>query len=128
MFIDSNLAGKAINISKTTAAHALSYPITTLYHIPHGHAVALNLVKVYELNKGVVDTNIQDPRGVEYVKSVLSELDELFNGNLSSYFKTLCQEIGIDLNVDIDRQKVEKLVNLQRLQNNPVKMYTHKQI
>lgn len=124
MFIAANLAGKAINISKTTAAHALSYPITTLYHIPHGHAVALNLVKVYELNKGVVYTNIQDPRGVEYVKSVLSELDELFNGNLSSYFKTLCQEIGIDLNVEIDRQKVEKLVNLQRLQNNPVKMYT----
>ena len=36
-------AGRAINISKTTAAHALSYWLTSRYHIPHGHAVALNI-------------------------------------------------------------------------------------
>lgn len=39
----ANLAGKAINISKTTAPHALSYAITSLWGIPHGHAVALSL-------------------------------------------------------------------------------------
>lgn len=36
----SNLAGKAINISKTTAGHAMSYKLTSLYGIPHGQAVA----------------------------------------------------------------------------------------
>jgi len=32
-------AGKAIDISRTTAAHALSYYLTANYGIPHGHAV-----------------------------------------------------------------------------------------
>ena len=39
----ANLSGKAINISETTAGHALSYKITSLYGIPHGHAVAICL-------------------------------------------------------------------------------------
>ena len=32
-------AGRAIDISRTTAAHALSYYLTSHYGIPHGHAV-----------------------------------------------------------------------------------------
>ena len=36
-------AGKAINISKTTAPHAVSYPFTSEHGISHGHAVALTL-------------------------------------------------------------------------------------
>ena len=41
MSIASNLAGKAINISKTTAPHAVSYPFTSLFNISHGHSVSL---------------------------------------------------------------------------------------
>ena len=41
MSIASNLAGKAISISKTTAPHATSYPFSSLYNISHGHAVSL---------------------------------------------------------------------------------------
>lgn len=40
----AHLAGKAINISKTTAPHAISYPMTAYYGIPHGQAVSLTLV------------------------------------------------------------------------------------
>ena len=36
-------AGKAINISRTTAPHALSYPFSSHYGIQHGHAVILTL-------------------------------------------------------------------------------------
>ena len=43
MSIASNLAGKAINISKTTAPHAVSYPFTSLFNISHGHSVGLFL-------------------------------------------------------------------------------------
>ena len=43
MSIASNLAGKAINISKTTAPHAVSYPFTSLFNISHGHSVSLFL-------------------------------------------------------------------------------------
>ena len=47
MSIASNLAGKAISISKTTAPHATSYPFTSLFNISHGHAVSLTLNKLY---------------------------------------------------------------------------------
>ena len=35
----SNLAGQAINITLTTAAHAMSYQLTGVYNLPHGRAV-----------------------------------------------------------------------------------------
>ena len=50
MSIAANLAGQAINISKTTAAHAWSYGITKNHQVPHGHAVALTLVHVMKAN------------------------------------------------------------------------------
>ena len=37
----SYLAGKAINISETTAGHAMSYKLTSLFGVSHGHAAAL---------------------------------------------------------------------------------------
>jgi len=48
--IGSHLAGKAIDISKTTAAHAISYPLTARFGIPHGIAVFLTLPAMAELN------------------------------------------------------------------------------
>jgi alcohol dehydrogenase class IV/choline kinase len=43
----ANYSGKAINISETTAAHAMSYKITSLYNIPHGHAVAICMNSIF---------------------------------------------------------------------------------
>ncbi|MDR0831942.1 MAG: iron-containing alcohol dehydrogenase, partial [Bacillales bacterium] len=45
----ANLSGKAINISQTTAAHALSYKLTSLFGIPHGKAVAMCLPECWKL-------------------------------------------------------------------------------
>lgn len=41
------LAGHAIGISKTTAAHALSYELSQRFHIPHGYAVAVFLPSLH---------------------------------------------------------------------------------
>ena len=46
----AHLSGKAINISKTTASHAMSYPLTVHFGIPHGHAVALTLPRLVVFN------------------------------------------------------------------------------
>ncbi|MBR1766792.1 MAG: phosphonoacetaldehyde reductase, partial [Bacteroidales bacterium] len=43
----ANHAGQAINISQTTAPHAMSYKLSSLYGVPHGHAVALCLPEVW---------------------------------------------------------------------------------
>ena len=37
----ANLAGKAIAVTKTTAGHALSYKLGSLYQLPHGLATAM---------------------------------------------------------------------------------------
>ena len=50
MSIAANLAGKAINISKTTAPHATSYPFTSLFNISHGHAVSLFFENFFKFN------------------------------------------------------------------------------
>ena len=50
MSIAAHLSGKAINISKTTAPHAVSYPFTALYNISHGHAVSLTLNQFIKFN------------------------------------------------------------------------------
>ena len=42
--------GKAINISKTTAPHAVSYPFTSLFNVSHGHAVGLFFEKFFKFN------------------------------------------------------------------------------
>ena len=46
IFAASNYAGRAINISKTTVGHAMSYVLTSDYGISHGQAVALCLISV----------------------------------------------------------------------------------
>ena len=43
----AHLAGIAINTTKTTAPHALSYALTTDYGVDHGHAVGLLLPKIW---------------------------------------------------------------------------------
>jgi alcohol dehydrogenase class IV len=50
----SYLAGKAINISKTTLSHSISYPLTAHFGIPHGIAVCLTLALVAKLNYGAI--------------------------------------------------------------------------
>lgn len=44
--LGANYSGKAIHISKTTAPHAMSYKLTGLYQIAHGHAVMLSLLPI----------------------------------------------------------------------------------
>lgn len=43
----AHLAGKAINLSQTTAGHAMCYPITKRYGLAHGHAAALCAAKLW---------------------------------------------------------------------------------
>jgi alcohol dehydrogenase class IV len=43
MLMAANFSGRAINITKTNVCHAISYPLTDLYGIPHGIACAYSL-------------------------------------------------------------------------------------
>ena len=43
MLIAANFSGRAINITGTNICHAISYPLTELYNIPHGLACGMSL-------------------------------------------------------------------------------------
>lgn len=124
MMLAANLAGKAINISRTTAAHAMSYSITTNYGIPHGHAVALNIGKLMEYNKNVDKNSINDRRGVEFVKARMNEIYETMKiENAEMYFKNLFEKIGLKF-VEYKSDYIDP----ERLKNNPRKIGEHNEL
>jgi len=92
-------AGRAIDISRTTAAHAFSYYLTSHYGIPHGHAVYM----VFEY----ICRNNGHP---EYIKKV-PELKTL---------RELADEKGVAWDAMVDG--LFGHVNLKRLGNNPVEV------
>jgi len=70
----SNNAGKAINITKTTAPHALSYGFTSMFGLPHGHAVALFLPFFIQYHKTMNDIQCVDARGIKHLFSKLNKI------------------------------------------------------
>jgi alcohol dehydrogenase class IV len=75
----AHLSGKAINISKTTAPHALSYWLTMQYGIPHGIAVALFIGPMLQYNADVSTADCIDPRGPEHVRERIATVLRLLN-------------------------------------------------
>ena len=71
------LAGRAINVTRTTAPHAVSYPLTAHFGYPHGHAVALTLGEFLVYNSRVSDDDVTDPRGTSHVRRVVDELVQM---------------------------------------------------
>lgn len=118
----SNDAGKAINITATTAAHAMSYKITTMFGIPHGHAVAVCMRYVWEHLINNVNKCI-DTRGEDYLRCTLDSIHSLIN---LGYFNRLMDEMGIQSPVSCDKANqseiLTKSVNPVRLNNYPVLM------
>lgn len=65
IMLAANFSGRAINLSKTTAAHAMSYKLTSLYGIPHGQAVGLCLVPIWKIMaKKIVEASTKGKKRV----------------------------------------------------------------
>jgi alcohol dehydrogenase class IV len=52
-------AGIAFSQTKTTACHAISYPLTAHFRIPHGLACAMTLPSMFEFNAPVIGKKAQ---------------------------------------------------------------------
>lgn len=105
-------AGRAINITKTTAPHAFSYAFTTHCGYPHGHAVAITFPFFAKLN-------MQDHVKNEKLRMAL-RLDN--NIDLLMYFKDYVQRIGLQYAGTHEENLGSLLaqVNTERMKNNPV--------
>jgi alcohol dehydrogenase class IV len=120
------ISGQAINISRTTAAHALSYAITTQHNIPPGHAVALSIPDLFVANINVTEETCQDPRGYTYVRNnmdVLLDLLKINKSNIATFFYSLYDKLGIEWRFSklgiTDRHYLQQAINMTRLANNP---------
>ena len=129
MSIASNLAGKAISISKTTAPHAASYPFTSLFNISHGHAVSLFFEKFFKFNYDNVDkseTSFDLKKRFDLIFNLFDVQDiNGFNSKISLIKKSANLEDDLTkFNIDIIKssEDVLKGINLLRLGNNPVKI------
>lgn len=95
----ANLAGKAINITRTTACHAVAYPFTSYFGVAHGHAVALTLGAMFEYIAGVTDEDLLDERGCEYVLRAVREISSLLGcekiENVPQLIEKVMTEIGL---------------------------------
>ena len=129
MSIAANLAGKAINISKTTVPHAVSYPFTSIFNISHGHAVSLFFEKFFKFNydnldKSQTSFNLKKRFDLIFNLFEVSSIDQ-FNSKISFLKKQANLEDDlIKLNIDImkNSENIIKGINLLRLGNNPVKI------
>jgi len=116
----ANYSGRAINITATTAAHAMSYKITSLYGFPHGHAVAVCLGQVWDyMLKNT--KNCSDPRGFKYLENTLSEIENIITPD---YFNSMLDKLELAFPISTKKEEDLKLlalsVNPVRLGNNPV--------
>ena len=129
MAIASNLAGKAISISKTTAPHAASYPFTSLFNISHGHAVGLffeNFFKFSYDNLDKSETSFDLKKRFDLIFNLfdVSNIND-FNSKISFIKKEAKLEDDLmKLKIDIKKnsENIIKGINLLRLGNNPVKI------
>ena len=97
--LGSYWAGRAIDISRTTAAHAFSYYLTSHYGIPHGHAVYMVFPSICR-NNG-------HPEWIKEVPGLKS-------------LREFAEEKGIGWDALVDDLFAH--VNLKRLGNNPVEV------
>lgn len=130
MMLAAYLAGKAINITKTTGAHAMAYIFTTKFNIPHGHAVALTIHEWFRYNNDMNNNDVLDIRGIKYVRKTIKELSQLINEEniipTNVFIKNFLRNIGLEIslkNLDISNNNIDyilKNINLERLKNNPI--------
>ncbi|MDA7604985.1 iron-containing alcohol dehydrogenase [Candidatus Pelagibacter sp.] len=129
MSIAANLAGKAINISKTTAPHAASYPFTSLFNISHGHAVGLFFERFFKFNYENLErseTSFDLKKRFDLIFNLFDVPNiNVFNSKITLIKKQaeLEDDLG-KLNIDIQKnsENIIKGINLLRLGNNPVEI------
>lgn len=125
MLMAAHAAGQAINISQTTAGHAMCYKITSLFGCAHGHAAILCDRILFPWMIENTDKCI-DPRGEVYLRKVLNEIGKAMGCSDAESGAAKLNEIfnALDLNVPKATEnqfvELETSVNPVRLKNFPV--------
>ncbi|MCP5049655.1 MAG: phosphonoacetaldehyde reductase [bacterium] len=129
----AHLAGKAINITRTTLSHSISYPFTAHFDVPHGVAVFLTLAKVAELNYYATPDTLQPGLDMKHIQIAFSLLFDCFGvdaiGQLTGQLNGVLVELGFSLRLrdyGVDRKDLPMVADnaftTGRSDNNPRKV------
>lgn len=109
--------GKAMNITRTTAPHALSYALTAHLNINHGLAVSIIFKQLFY--KNMKGANLMNRK----VILKLFKVKEINQAYLE--YRNLLKHNGINLSINLSSKKIEmflKEINKERLSNNPINL------
>ncbi len=121
----ANTAGKAINITQTTAGHAMCYKITSLFGSAHGHAAILCNRVLFPWMVEHTEMCI-DPRGKEYLKKTLDEIGVAMGCANAKSGADKLEKIFGRLKLEVPKATSEQFeelktsVNPIRLKNHPI--------
>ena len=111
-------SGKAIQLTRTTAPHALSYQLTKTFGCAHGHACMMTLPALWEMASEQKTAN-----------GVLADLGKKMRLDNPQLVPKLLRGILYDLEMEIPPMPAEELIDTltdsvdpDRLENHPVKM------
>jgi len=116
MSVASLTAGLAFSMTRTTACHSISYPLTMRYDIEHGFAAAITLAEIMQINREAVPE--------------IEKISEIFGGydGFLMWMEQMTRDIqplklsafGVGQNDIVDI--VERTFTQGRMDNNPVEI------
>lgn len=127
MLLAANFSGKAINIAKTNAPHALSYSFTSKFKILHGIAVSIFFIEIINLYY----LNAIKGNNANLIKKFNLFFKLIKKSNIKGFnilFHQFFLESGIKKNLDKSLKKINHqnnfnfYYNLNRLKNSPIKI------
>ena len=127
MLMAANIAGKAINITQTTAGHAMCYKLTSLFGIAHGHAAAICNRVLFPWVIENLDKCI-DPRGQKQLQAALIGISSAMGCDTPNEAAAKLCKLVSGLGMSIPKATEEQYevlihsVNPVRLKNFPVAM------
>lgn len=92
------LAGQAISITKTAIAHAISYPLTYRYGVPHGLACSFTIPAIFEL----LETR-ENPLSASIIEYIRQAAELIKKMELNNYLKRYLDETQLmDMTAEMD--------------------------
>ena len=127
MLLAAHRAGQAINITQTTAGHAMCYKVTSLFGCAHGHAAILCDRVLFPWMLKNIDKCI-DPRGEEYLKNTFTEIASAMGCKTPEQAADRLEEIFEKLEFEVPAatlsqyEELKTSVNPVRLKNHPIEL------
>lgn len=117
IMLGANYGGRAINLAQTTAAHAMSYKLTSMYKLPHGHAVAVCLPEIWEY---MLAYDVPVFADIAFAMGCSSSKDAI------ALFRQMMKDMELQNPTFVEKNEeldiLSKSVNPVRLKNNPVEL------